>query len=78
MKAAAVESLYNRRELACNKHIDEIRLNSDQKSADLLSNKACTLNNFRRHEMWWSVRLIDFQTLILSAAVNFNSTNTRY
>ena len=52
MKAAAVENLYNRREQACNKLFDEIRLNSDQKSADLLSNKACTLNNFRRHKMW--------------------------
>ena len=52
MKAAAVESLYNRRELAYNKLFDEIRLNSDPKSADLLSNKACTLNTFERHEMW--------------------------
>ena len=50
MKAAAVESLYNRRERACNKLFDEIRLNSDHKSAYLLSNKACTLNNFRRHQ----------------------------
>ena len=40
MKAAAVESLYKKRELACNKLFHEIRLNSDQKSAYLLSNKA--------------------------------------
>ena len=52
MKAAAVESFYYRCERACNKLFDEIRLNSDHKSADLLSNKACTLNKFQRHEMW--------------------------
>ena len=34
MKAAAVESLYKRRELACNELFDEIRLNSDQKSTN--------------------------------------------
>ena len=52
MKAAAIESPYNKRELAYNKLFDEIRLNSDQKSADLLSNKACTLNNLQRHKIW--------------------------